>query len=123
MYRLFEVAGELHVPESPRNQGTPVPRAMPFTGFHMALRTPPTIIVSELLSDVLPHGYDGDVLLLGGETGQHPEIPLTEADIEEMADLLQPRNPASQPPGVLSFRPRTEVRSQVAGPTFWVSRR
>ena len=57
------------------------------------------MIVSELLADMLPAGYQGDVLLLGADTGQR-EIALSEADFEEIADILVPRDAE---PGMRSF--------------------
>jgi hypothetical protein len=101
MFRLFEVAGELHVRQDPDQTTTPAPapQALPLTGFFMQASSPPTVIVSELLSHMLPAGYQGDVLLLGADTGQR-EIALSEADFEEIADILVPRDAE---PGMRSF--------------------
>jgi hypothetical protein len=113
MFRLFEVAGELHVRQDPDRPATPAPApsGLPLTGFFMQASSPPTVIVSELLADMLPAGYQGEFMLLAGDTGQR-EIALSEADFEEVADILVPRErtwPVEVPPWRLStgtqFRP------------------
>jgi hypothetical protein len=112
MFRQVAVAGELYVPsESPRaaatrsgaRANTPTPRALPYTGLHMAVgQQPSTVIISDLLSHVLPADLDAPVLLLGSTgdyatfvTGDHPTITLSDADVEEVRDLepqLDPEN-------------------------------
>jgi hypothetical protein len=115
MFRLFEVAGELQIRQDVQRDPdqtatpTPAPKAMPLTGFFMQASSPPTVIVSELLADVLP-GYEGDVLLLGGDTGPR-EIALTEADFEEVADILVPRDADASRTGREGPRWPTEVPS------------
>jgi hypothetical protein len=86
MFRLFEVAGELHVRQSPTSPKTPTPQPLPFTGFHLRMTGPETVIISDLLADVLPAGYEGDLLLLDPESSA--EIPLDEGDFEEIADMF-----------------------------------
>jgi hypothetical protein len=116
MFRLFEVAGELQVRPDARRSAeqtttpTPAPKATPLTGFFMQASSPPTVIVSDLFADVLPAGYDGDVLLLGGDTGPR-EIALSEADFEEVADLLVPRDADASRMGREGPRWPTEVPS------------
>jgi hypothetical protein len=104
MFRQVEVAGELYVPSEPRRSPawahaarptTPTPRALPYTGLHMAVGHPPTVIVSDLLSHMLPADLDAPVMLLG-PTGDYPTITLSDADVEEVRDL-DPRE-AEQPP-------------------------
>jgi hypothetical protein len=110
MYRLFEVAGEIYVPDSPERQrqqrklATPPPRFMPLTGMYTAMGGPPTVIVSDLLSDMLPSGFGAEVMLLPSDTAQR-EIALSEDDVEEIADVLVPRKPAS----AVSFVPQTRT--------------
>ena len=107
MYRLSEVAGELHTRETPkRHASVPAPRAMPLTGVFTAMSRPSTVIVSDLLADVLPAGFAGDVMLLPSDTAQH-EIPLSESDVEEIADILVPREISfvNGPRGGATMRP------------------
>jgi hypothetical protein len=112
MFRLVEVAGELYVPPTPpareRNLGFKTPpasaRPLPYTGLHMAVgHQPSTVIVSDLLSHVLPADFDAPVMLLSSTTGDyaamsidhghssdarlgdHPTINLS--DFEEVRDL------------------------------------
>ena len=104
MFRLVEVAGELYVPsESPRTAAsrlgaratTPTPRALPYTGLHMAVgQQPSTVIISDLLSHMLPADLDAPVMLLGSTgdyasfaSGDYPTITLSDADVEEVRDL------------------------------------
>jgi hypothetical protein len=114
MFRLFEVAGEIYVPNSPERAkqqqklATPPPRFMPLTGMYTAMGGPPTVIVSDLLSDMIPAGYGGEVMLLPADTGQR-EIALSEEDVEEIADVLVPRRP---PAHTVSFVPRTRPAPQ-----------
>ncbi len=100
MYRQVAVAGELYVPperqRTPHSRApaaqisaraaTPAPRALPYTGLHMAVGHPSTVIVSDLLSDLLPSHLDAPLMILGG-TGDYPAITLTDADFEEVEDL------------------------------------
>jgi hypothetical protein len=96
MYRQVAVAGELYVPPERERErsaavvsrlATPAPNALPYTGLHMALGHPSTVIVSDLLSDVFPSYLGTPLLLLGGSTGDYPTITITDADVEEIVDL------------------------------------
>ncbi len=100
LFRLFEVAGELNIPdrrpEPLRASFTPSPEGLPFTGLHLAMSEPPTVIVSELLADARPAGYQGGMMLLDPGLSQ-PEIALQESDFEEIADLFGPRDRSALP--------------------------
>jgi hypothetical protein len=121
MFRLFEVAGEIYVPDSPEKKkqqqklATPAPRFMPLTGMYTALGGPPTVIVSDLLSDMLPSGHGAEFMLLPADTAQR-EIPLSDEDLEEIADVLIPRRAGDS--SAVSFVPPTPGRlpqTRVAG--------
>jgi hypothetical protein len=125
MFRLFEVAGEIYVPDSPEKQrqqqklATPAPRFLPLTGMYMAMSGPPTVIVSDLLSDMLPSGHGAEVMLLPADTAQR-EIPLSDEDLEEIADVLVPRK--LPPTAAVSFVPQgrptraqPQAQARVAG--------
>jgi hypothetical protein len=111
MYRQVAVAGELYVPargerdalpQHARAAGaTPTPSALPYTGLHLAVGHPSSVIVSHLLSDVLPFDLDAPVMLLGSTSsdfpalspGDYPTINLTDVDFEEVADLTPTPKP------------------------------
>jgi len=111
MYRQVAVAGELYLPPE-RERSTayfktpaasPRPLALPYTGLHMAVGYPSTVIVSDLLSHMLPADLEAPVMLLGGTgdypsamggTGDYPTIVLSDADVEEVRDL----NPTNERP-------------------------
>src|SRR5262245_5727627 len=98
LYRQVAVDGELYVP-APRARdaapharaarATPAPNALPYTGLHLAVGHPSTVIVSDLLADVLPSDLDAPVMLLGSTSadfpaltpGDYPTINLTAADV------------------------------------------